>query len=75
MKIILQTLKDEYVFDGLSVCNDTPQLAVYTEYDYVYPQTDCSLYEPQVKLVTEITLGLSIIFYSVHIMLITDKLV
>ena len=54
MKIILQTLKDEYVFDGLSVCNDTPQLAVYTEYDYVYPQTDCSLYEPQVKLVTEI---------------------
>ena len=54
LKIILEKLKTEYEFNGLSVCNDTPQLAVYTDYDYVYPQSDCSLYEPQVKLVTEV---------------------
>jgi len=54
LKIVLDTLKKEYEFNGLNVCNDTPQLAVYTEYDYVYPKSDFSLYEPQVKLVTEI---------------------
>ena len=54
MSIILEKVKTEYAFDGLNVCNDTPQLAVYTDYDYVYPQSECSLYEPQVKLLTEI---------------------
>lgn len=54
LKIVLDSLKKEYEFNGLNVCNDTPQLAVYTDYDYVYPKSDFSLYESQVNLITEI---------------------
>ena len=54
LKNVLANLKEEYEFNGLNVCNDTPQLAVYTDYDNVYPQTDFSLYQSQTKLISEI---------------------
>ncbi len=51
---VLVDLKNEYEYDGMNVCVDTPQLLIYTDYDSAIPKKTSSLYNHQTQMINEV---------------------
>ncbi len=51
---VLVDLKNEYEYDGMNVCVDTPQLLIYTDYDQAIPKKTSSLYDHQTQMINEV---------------------
>jgi hypothetical protein len=51
---VLTDLKNEYEYDGMNVCVDTPQLLIYTDYDHSIPKKTSSLYDHQTQMIKEV---------------------
>jgi len=51
---VLIDLKNEYEYDGMNVCVDTPQLLIYTDYDSAIPKKTSSLYNHQTQMINEV---------------------
>ncbi len=51
---VLIDLKNEYEYDGMNVCVDTPQLLIYTDYDTAIPKKTSSLYDHQTQMIKEV---------------------